>query len=1134
MKHILSVLLIFSFFALSGQGIEPSSFQPSPYLNGILRAITPITNDFTGDTEYMYVHDSLGAVIPKIKETATIKLRIQNDSIRADIKKRLNRDTIGNQGIFLSLVVDSTGQIIGVSEIISDDFDKDDLNELQTLSVLDSTFRVIRIQLSDGGGIAKFKAGILGVKTNSAAPLFTVFAIPRPDTTELVFNRSFANGRTFYAGPNAAPGTTALPTFRAIVSTDIPTLNQNTTGSAATLTTGRSIAITGDLNYLSGSFNGSANVTGVGTLATVNSNVGTFTNSTITVNAKGLVTAASSGATPRDSTGFVAGWGLNGAEIDNIIYAEADSLDLMTKYDGTLKQDKLTGSNKRIPYFTGTNTLGNSDNFSFDISAKSLGIGTISPQATLDMANGGGNLIRFYDASAGTNYKDWRIAVLGDGREMNFISRSDLGSDYNFMTFRRATNSQIMGNWYVPFISSASGTSVMTIDEVGSIYRDQLKTVGGTSLFGSGNISTYNLPSLSSGSVIFSNGSDLAQDNANFFWNNSTKRLGLGTASPSRQLTTTQDISVNENDIGLGGGNIVSNARIGNAALNNNTTGSANIAIGAYSLLSNTTGYYNTAIGYQTLLSVVSGHTNTAIGQNTLVNNTGNQNTGIGTQALLNNVGGNQNTALSPFTLYSNVSGSGNIAIGYGSGYSETGSNRLYIENSTSSSPLIGGHFDNRRVGINTTITDIGRTLDVNGEVRVRDLVTTNPSGLVGRDANGVLSGVSLGTGLEWSGTTLNNTGVTGTGTSTRVAFWSGTSSLSSDANLFWDNSGKFLGVGTASPSRLLHVAGDAQINRYSWGSDGQIVSGQDAGGYYYAAGGTSVAKPIYMGNSSTTFTRIATLAGVGSRMVTANGNGDLGTAALPSLSVGTKSGANVPINITGGGTGINFTDGVGTSVIRNSGTSVSIDAIDATITNEGFLGVGSSGTNQSLLQGYNSSGTTTGTGVTFQSQQSVTMTESTSTNGGTINIGLSRPYAHLRLTGFSTSQTLSANTWAKINFENIQSSNGYSANTSSEDITIGSNNTGVAQCTFTSYFTFPASPNTGFFEVALFKNGSQINQSTITYLLSEAGRYWTVPISWTEDFTNTTDTIDVRVKSTSAMTGLTVGGANFIVQRIN
>ena len=75
------------------------------------------------------------------------------------------------------------------------------------------------------------------------------------------------------------------------------TINVNTSGSAATLTTGRTIAITGDLTYTSGSFNGSANVTGTGTLATVNSNVGSFGSSTsipvVTVNAKGLVTAVS-------------------------------------------------------------------------------------------------------------------------------------------------------------------------------------------------------------------------------------------------------------------------------------------------------------------------------------------------------------------------------------------------------------------------------------------------------------------------------------------------------------------------------------------------------------------------------------------------------------------------------------------------------------------------------------------------------------------------------------------------------------------------------------------------------------------------------------------------------------------------
>jgi hypothetical protein len=94
----------------------------------------------------------------------------------------------------------------------------------------------------------------------------------------------------------AAPdGTAGVPTFRAVVAADIPTLNQSTTGSAATLTTGRTIAVTGDLAYTSPSFDGSTNVTAAGTLATVNSNVGSFTAANITVNAKGLITAASNG-----------------------------------------------------------------------------------------------------------------------------------------------------------------------------------------------------------------------------------------------------------------------------------------------------------------------------------------------------------------------------------------------------------------------------------------------------------------------------------------------------------------------------------------------------------------------------------------------------------------------------------------------------------------------------------------------------------------------------------------------------------------------------------------------------------------------------------------------------------------------
>jgi hypothetical protein len=77
---------------------------------------------------------------------------------------------------------------------------------------------------------------------------------------------------------------------------------QGNATTATALQTARTIAITGDISYNSGNFDGSANVTAAATLATVNANVGSFgdavTVPNFTVNAKGLITAAGSTVIP--------------------------------------------------------------------------------------------------------------------------------------------------------------------------------------------------------------------------------------------------------------------------------------------------------------------------------------------------------------------------------------------------------------------------------------------------------------------------------------------------------------------------------------------------------------------------------------------------------------------------------------------------------------------------------------------------------------------------------------------------------------------------------------------------------------------------------------------------------------------
>ncbi|HPD66143.1 MAG TPA: hypothetical protein P5050_11305 [Bacteroidia bacterium] len=59
-------------------------------------------------------------------------------------------------------------------------------------------------------------------------------------------------------------------------------------------------------------------------------------------------------------------------------------------------------------------------------------------------------------------------------------------------------------------------------------------------------LGTYSLPSLTSGSVLFSDGTTISQDNSNFYWDNTNKRLGIGT-SPNYRLHAVLSSSGAEN-----------------------------------------------------------------------------------------------------------------------------------------------------------------------------------------------------------------------------------------------------------------------------------------------------------------------------------------------------------------------------------------------------------------------------------------------------------------------------------------------------------------------------------------------------------------------------------------------------------
>jgi hypothetical protein len=93
----------------------------------------------------------------------------------------------------------------------------------------------------------------------------------------------------------AASGTVTGSNLSGTNTGDQTTITGNA-GTATAWATARSLSMSGDISWTLASVDGSANVSSSATLATVNSNVGSFGSSTaiptLTVNAKGLVTAA--------------------------------------------------------------------------------------------------------------------------------------------------------------------------------------------------------------------------------------------------------------------------------------------------------------------------------------------------------------------------------------------------------------------------------------------------------------------------------------------------------------------------------------------------------------------------------------------------------------------------------------------------------------------------------------------------------------------------------------------------------------------------------------------------------------------------------------------------------------------------
>ncbi|NPD46886.1 MULTISPECIES: hypothetical protein [unclassified Lentimicrobium] len=181
----------------------------------------------------------------------------------------------------------------------------------------------------------------------------------------------------------------------------------------------------------------------------------------------------------------------------------------------------------------------------------------------------------------------------------------------------------------------------------------------------------------------------------------------------------------------------LSNTGLGQMSLKNNYGGEANTAVGFGTLSNNEVGSENTAIGSMSLASNTVGLNNTAVGFTAMaINTSGTENVAIGSRALLMQTAGNNNTAIGTGAgQNAGQSSEGNVFIGYEAGKEEEGSNKLYIENSSSSNPLIAGDFETDQVKINGELTILDE-LTVQEEITSYGDINTLNSLNVNQDIN--------------------------------------------------------------------------------------------------------------------------------------------------------------------------------------------------------------------------------------------------------------------------------------------------------------------------------------------------------------------------------------------------------------